>query len=251
VRDHSLEPRTRVATEETGEIAGGVEEKVADDVHLRAGVLEAPRAVLPQVRVEVEVTAHARKQRLVLGVWRVGTFRVPSTRICSSAETRLPAHAPVARVGSASHAALPPRMSCSAGPPQLPPRTVISSCTRPFTRRLGAAEPSASWVKKGTSTTCARRSSSSRAEELRRQGADVAHTISGPSDAELERVDTFWGESVRTREFVERWIEDIGQHLAEIRATAGKQSASRAWVNICAWAATTAIGSLVARISMD
>ena len=64
-------------------------------------------------------------------------------------------------------------------------------------------------------------------EMLRRQGADVARTISGLSDPELERVHTLWGESVRTREFIERWIEDIGQHLAEIRATADKQSRSR------------------------
>ena len=65
-------------------------------------------------------------------------------------------------------------------------------------------------------------------EMLRRQGADVADTIRGLSDEELERVDTFWGESVRTREFIERWIEDIAQHLAEIRATASKQSSSHA-----------------------
>jgi uncharacterized damage-inducible protein DinB len=64
-------------------------------------------------------------------------------------------------------------------------------------------------------------------EMLRRQGADVARTIRSLSDAELERVDTFWGESIRTREFIERWIDDIGQHLAEIRVTADKQSRSR------------------------
>ena len=63
-------------------------------------------------------------------------------------------------------------------------------------------------------------------ELLRRQGAEVAQTIRGLSDAELERVDLFWGESVRVREFVERWIEDIDQHLAEIRATAGRRAAS-------------------------
>jgi uncharacterized damage-inducible protein DinB len=63
---------------------------------------------------------------------------------------------------------------------------------------------------------------------LRDQSAAVAHTIGGLSDAELERVDTLWGESVRTREFIERWIEDIDQHLAEIRTTARKHSPSRA-----------------------
>ena len=57
-------------------------------------------------------------------------------------------------------------------------------------------------------------------ELLRRQGAEVAQAIRRLSDADLERVDLFWGESVRTREFIERWIEDIGQHLSEIRATA-------------------------------
>ena len=65
-------------------------------------------------------------------------------------------------------------------------------------------------------------------EMLRRQGAAVAQAIGSLSDAELERVDTFWGESVRTREFIERWIEDIGQHLAEIRATAREHSSWRA-----------------------
>jgi len=63
-------------------------------------------------------------------------------------------------------------------------------------------------------------------EMLRRQGVEVARTIGGLADAELERVHTLWGESVQTREFIERWIEDIGQHLAEIRATADKQSLS-------------------------
>ena len=63
-------------------------------------------------------------------------------------------------------------------------------------------------------------------EMLRRQGAEVAETIGGLTDAELERVHTLWGESVRTREFIQRWIEDIRQHLAEIRATAGKASPS-------------------------
>jgi uncharacterized damage-inducible protein DinB len=58
-------------------------------------------------------------------------------------------------------------------------------------------------------------------ELLRRQGAEVAQTISNLSDAELERVHTLWGESIRTREFIQRWIDDIGQHLAEVRATAG------------------------------
>jgi uncharacterized damage-inducible protein DinB len=65
-------------------------------------------------------------------------------------------------------------------------------------------------------------------ELLRRQGADGARTISGLSDAELERVHTLWGESVQTRQFIERWIEDINQPLAEIRATVGKRSPSDA-----------------------
>jgi uncharacterized damage-inducible protein DinB len=63
-------------------------------------------------------------------------------------------------------------------------------------------------------------------EMLRRQGAEVAQTIRALPDAELARVHTLWGESVRTDEFIERWIEGVGQHLAEIRATAGKVSPS-------------------------
>jgi uncharacterized damage-inducible protein DinB len=59
-------------------------------------------------------------------------------------------------------------------------------------------------------------------ELLRRQGAEVARTISGLSDAELDRVHTFWGESELTRDFIERWIEDTRQHLAEMRATASR-----------------------------
>jgi uncharacterized damage-inducible protein DinB len=61
---------------------------------------------------------------------------------------------------------------------------------------------------------------------LRRQGAEAAATIHGLSDEELERVHVVWGETVRTREFVERWIEDVGQHLAEIRTTARNQAPS-------------------------
>ena len=63
-------------------------------------------------------------------------------------------------------------------------------------------------------------------ELLRRQGAEAARSIRGLSEAELERVHTLWGESIRTREFVERWIEDMTQHLEEIRATAGKPTRS-------------------------
>jgi uncharacterized damage-inducible protein DinB len=65
-------------------------------------------------------------------------------------------------------------------------------------------------------------------EMLRRQGAEVTRTIRSVPEAELECVHTFWGEPVRTREFIERWIEGIRQHLAEIRATASKQPPSRA-----------------------
>jgi len=59
---------------------------------------------------------------------------------------------------------------------------------------------------------------------LRRQGAEAAETIHGLSDEELERVHWVWGEAVRTGEFVERWVEDICQHLAEMRATARNQA---------------------------
>lgn len=58
-------------------------------------------------------------------------------------------------------------------------------------------------------------------EMLRRQSAEVARTIRGLSSADLDRVHTLWGETVLTREFIQRWIEDIGQHLAEIRSTVG------------------------------
>jgi hypothetical protein len=59
---------------------------------------------------------------------------------------------------------------------------------------------------------------------LRRQGGEVAARIRGVPDPELERVHVFWGESVRTSEFIERWIEDVGQHLSAIRATAQRQA---------------------------
>jgi hypothetical protein len=61
---------------------------------------------------------------------------------------------------------------------------------------------------------------------LRRRGGQVASTIRGLSDPELERVHLFWGESVQTGEFIERWIEDVGQHLAAIRAAAQRQAAA-------------------------
>jgi uncharacterized damage-inducible protein DinB len=61
-------------------------------------------------------------------------------------------------------------------------------------------------------------------EMLRRQSAEVARTISGLSSTDLDRVHTFWGETVLTREFIQRWIEDIGQHLAEIRSTVGSHA---------------------------
>jgi hypothetical protein len=59
---------------------------------------------------------------------------------------------------------------------------------------------------------------------LRRQSADVARTVSGLSSTDLDRVHTFWGETVLTREFIQRWIEDIGQHLAEMRSTIGSRA---------------------------
>ena len=61
-------------------------------------------------------------------------------------------------------------------------------------------------------------------EMLRRQSADVARTVSGLSSTDLDRVHTFWGETVLTREFIQRWIEDIGQHLAEMRSTVGSRA---------------------------
>ncbi len=57
---------------------------------------------------------------------------------------------------------------------------------------------------------------------LGRQSAEVARTISGLSSTDLDRVHTFWGETVLLREFIQRWIEDIGQHLAEMRSTVDK-----------------------------
>jgi len=59
---------------------------------------------------------------------------------------------------------------------------------------------------------------------LRYDGSEAAETIRGLSDEGLERVHWVWGEAVRPHEFVERWIEDIYQHLAEIRTTARDQS---------------------------
>jgi hypothetical protein len=57
---------------------------------------------------------------------------------------------------------------------------------------------------------------------LGRHSAEVARTIRGLSSTDLDRVHTFWGETVLLREFIQRWIEDIGQHLAEIRSTVDK-----------------------------
>jgi hypothetical protein len=61
-------------------------------------------------------------------------------------------------------------------------------------------------------------------EMLQRQSAEVARTIRGLSSTDLDRIHTFWGETVLMREFIQRWIEDIGLHLAEIRATAGSHT---------------------------
>ena len=61
-------------------------------------------------------------------------------------------------------------------------------------------------------------------EMLRRQSAEVAQTIGALSSGDLDRVHTVWGETVLTREFIQRWIEDISQHLAEIRATVSSHS---------------------------
>jgi hypothetical protein len=51
------------------------------------------------------------------------------------------------------------------------------------------------------------------------QSAEVARTIRGLSSTDLDRVHTFWGETVLMRGFIQRWIEDIAQHLAEMRST--------------------------------
>jgi Mycothiol maleylpyruvate isomerase N-terminal domain len=61
-------------------------------------------------------------------------------------------------------------------------------------------------------------------EVLRRQSADVARTVSSLSSTDLDRVHTFWGETVLTREFIRRWIEDIGKHLAEMRSSVGSRA---------------------------
>jgi len=61
-------------------------------------------------------------------------------------------------------------------------------------------------------------------ELLRQQGAEVARTVSSLSSTDLDRVHTFWGETVLTREFIQRWIEDIEQHLVEMRSTAGSRN---------------------------
>ena len=58
---------------------------------------------------------------------------------------------------------------------------------------------------------------------LRRQSAEVVRTLRDVSATDLDRVYTLWGETVLLREFIQRWIEDIGQHLAEMRSTLGSR----------------------------
>jgi uncharacterized damage-inducible protein DinB len=60
-------------------------------------------------------------------------------------------------------------------------------------------------------------------EMMRRQSAEVASTIRSLSSSDLDRVHTLWGETVLTREFIQRWIEGISQHLAEIRSTVSRR----------------------------